>query len=421
MSEELADLHQLEPARFFEQVHCFEFWFEAVEGYLDGLDHGHRRETPEAVLPEAERERLITVLCNYCVGETTALEGAGGLDPDRSESRDEDLPLDADGGRGPSSRGARAPPARAGRRRSRARDRAAREPALLEFKRRLLGARARAGLGWRPVRAERDPRGDGVHGLPGARAQRRSAHPRGIARHREGRTPPHRASARTSSDAGSRPSRAPRCGSPRSAASSIRWSSAASATRWRARGAGAKRAPTSPSTTARRSTGWASHERRGSRCTRRRRSLTSARVGASSSTTAASTRCRRVPPLLPALGRVARHARAQRGPLPGLQDRGALDPRAPPRRPPLLHGLHVAPRRGLGSGRAARSAGRLLTQRVVATAWLGRLLRVARTTFDSIHSRHPLQFRVPFGTPRVRSCAALAAGLVLLGAGRWIR
>ena len=30
MSEELLDLHQLAPARFFEQVHSFEFWFEAV-------------------------------------------------------------------------------------------------------------------------------------------------------------------------------------------------------------------------------------------------------------------------------------------------------------------------------------------------------------------------------------------------------
>lgn len=28
---------------------------------------------------ELERERLITVLCNYCVGETAALEGASGL------------------------------------------------------------------------------------------------------------------------------------------------------------------------------------------------------------------------------------------------------------------------------------------------------------------------------------------------------
>jgi 1,2-phenylacetyl-CoA epoxidase catalytic subunit len=79
MSDEPLDLHQLEPARFFERVHSFEFWFEAVEGYLHGLDHGHRPETPDVELPADERERLITILCNYCIGETAALEGAGGL------------------------------------------------------------------------------------------------------------------------------------------------------------------------------------------------------------------------------------------------------------------------------------------------------------------------------------------------------
>jgi len=41
------NVHQLEPARFFEQVHSFEFWFEAVEGYLHGLEYGHRPATPE--------------------------------------------------------------------------------------------------------------------------------------------------------------------------------------------------------------------------------------------------------------------------------------------------------------------------------------------------------------------------------------
>lgn len=79
MSQDPIDLHQLEPAQFFEQVHSFEFWFEAVEGYLHGLDHGHRPDTPDVVMPEAERDRLITILCNYCVGETAALDGASGL------------------------------------------------------------------------------------------------------------------------------------------------------------------------------------------------------------------------------------------------------------------------------------------------------------------------------------------------------
>lgn len=79
MAQEPLDLHALDPDEFREKVHSFEFWFEAVEGYLAGLEHGHRPQTPEAKLDEPERERLVTTLCNYCVGETTALEGAGGL------------------------------------------------------------------------------------------------------------------------------------------------------------------------------------------------------------------------------------------------------------------------------------------------------------------------------------------------------
>jgi 1,2-phenylacetyl-CoA epoxidase catalytic subunit len=73
------DVHDLDPQQFLEEVHSFEFWFQAVEGYLSGLTWGHRPETPEAALAEGDRERLVTVLCNYCVGETAALEGASGL------------------------------------------------------------------------------------------------------------------------------------------------------------------------------------------------------------------------------------------------------------------------------------------------------------------------------------------------------
>jgi 1,2-phenylacetyl-CoA epoxidase catalytic subunit len=73
------DPHELSAEEFREQVHSFEFWFGAVQGYLDGLEYGHRPETAEADLEEGERDGLITVLCNYCVGETAALEGAGGL------------------------------------------------------------------------------------------------------------------------------------------------------------------------------------------------------------------------------------------------------------------------------------------------------------------------------------------------------
>ncbi len=73
------EVHDLEPQEFLEQVHSFEFWFEAVEGYLSGLTYGYRPETADVVLPDLDRDRLITVLCNYCVGETAALEGASGL------------------------------------------------------------------------------------------------------------------------------------------------------------------------------------------------------------------------------------------------------------------------------------------------------------------------------------------------------
>jgi len=73
------EIHDLDPDTFLEEVHSFEFWFQAVEGYLSGLTWGHRPATTAPVLPTADRERLISLLCNYCVGETAALEAASGL------------------------------------------------------------------------------------------------------------------------------------------------------------------------------------------------------------------------------------------------------------------------------------------------------------------------------------------------------
>jgi 1,2-phenylacetyl-CoA epoxidase catalytic subunit len=73
------DIHDLDADTFFAEVHSFDFWFQAVEGYLSGLTHGHRPETAEGPMSDLERDRLVTVLCNYCVGETAALEGASGL------------------------------------------------------------------------------------------------------------------------------------------------------------------------------------------------------------------------------------------------------------------------------------------------------------------------------------------------------
>ncbi len=73
------DPHNLSPMDFREQVRSFEFWFGAVQGYLDGLEYGHDPTARATPLEADERDRLITTLCNYCVGETAALEGAGGL------------------------------------------------------------------------------------------------------------------------------------------------------------------------------------------------------------------------------------------------------------------------------------------------------------------------------------------------------
>jgi 1,2-phenylacetyl-CoA epoxidase catalytic subunit len=79
VTQEEPEVHDLEPSDFHEQVHSFEFWFGAVQGYLDGTHYGHQPGTREQAPEGPERDRLITVLCNYCVGETAALEGAGGL------------------------------------------------------------------------------------------------------------------------------------------------------------------------------------------------------------------------------------------------------------------------------------------------------------------------------------------------------
>jgi 1,2-phenylacetyl-CoA epoxidase catalytic subunit len=75
----VGEIHDLDPQAFLEEVHSFEFWFHAVEGYLSGSTWGHRPEAPDQPLAVEDRERLVTVLCNYCIGETAALDGASGL------------------------------------------------------------------------------------------------------------------------------------------------------------------------------------------------------------------------------------------------------------------------------------------------------------------------------------------------------
>jgi 1,2-phenylacetyl-CoA epoxidase catalytic subunit len=73
------NLHAFDPQRFLEEVHSFEFWFHSVQGYLVDTTFGHHTQATQPDLSEEERQRLISVLCNYCVAETTALEGASGL------------------------------------------------------------------------------------------------------------------------------------------------------------------------------------------------------------------------------------------------------------------------------------------------------------------------------------------------------
>jgi 1,2-phenylacetyl-CoA epoxidase catalytic subunit len=73
------DLHELDPAAFTAEVHSFEFWFHAVADDLQKRRYGTDPALPEEPLEAEDRERLITVLSNYCVGESIALLGASGL------------------------------------------------------------------------------------------------------------------------------------------------------------------------------------------------------------------------------------------------------------------------------------------------------------------------------------------------------
>ena len=73
------ELHERPYDTFLDEVHSFQHWFDAVEGYLHGLQFGHLRDLPERVPSEAERERLISILCSYWVAEAAALETSSGL------------------------------------------------------------------------------------------------------------------------------------------------------------------------------------------------------------------------------------------------------------------------------------------------------------------------------------------------------
>ena len=71
-----AEPHELPEADFLSEVHSFDFWFQAVEGYLLDTEHGRDAALTDAPMEEVQRENLISTLCNYCVGETAALEAS---------------------------------------------------------------------------------------------------------------------------------------------------------------------------------------------------------------------------------------------------------------------------------------------------------------------------------------------------------
>lgn len=80
-AEAEAELHAMDPAAFHERVHSFAFWFDAVKGYLGepSLDADSDDSSDEESLEASERDDLVQVLCDYGLGETAALEGAGAL------------------------------------------------------------------------------------------------------------------------------------------------------------------------------------------------------------------------------------------------------------------------------------------------------------------------------------------------------
>ena len=364
-----ADVHDARRReRFLEEVHSFEFWFQAVEGYLAGTTYGSpARDAPRSRCRRPSASGSITVLCNYCVGETAALEGASGLIAIAPEPPRQDLP-----------------------RRRRSSTRAATSRCLLhrlrelgvadpelEIERRasrsLLAVQAPAaragreqGLGGRDLRAERDPRVARVHGLPGPR---RDADPvtrevlRGIVKDER------RHIGFGENELGRRLATAPhiraRLGQIKKELDPL----VLDALRGDARAA--RRCRAASRTELGRSylesverLGFADERRRSAAGAGRgrRRRATTARASASSSRTPASTRCRRSTGASTASGRAPATRSAPNEVIcPVCKVVIRSTPRAAPGRPRLLHALHVAAGRGAERGLGpARGAGRVL-------------------------------------------------------------
>jgi len=75
------DPHSLAEDEFLEEVHSVDFWFQAVDGYLSDRSYGRVEGVVHPDLDDVARDNLITTLCNYCVGETAALDASSGLVP----------------------------------------------------------------------------------------------------------------------------------------------------------------------------------------------------------------------------------------------------------------------------------------------------------------------------------------------------
>lgn len=71
--------HKLDDREFLREVHSFNFWFEAVSGYLEERPFGYDPTLVDEPMDASDQDRLITTLCNYCVGEKAALEASSGL------------------------------------------------------------------------------------------------------------------------------------------------------------------------------------------------------------------------------------------------------------------------------------------------------------------------------------------------------
>lgn len=71
--------HDLNELEFLREVHSFNFWFEAVGGYLEERPFGYDPELADPPMDPDDKDRLITTLCNYCIGEKAALEASSGL------------------------------------------------------------------------------------------------------------------------------------------------------------------------------------------------------------------------------------------------------------------------------------------------------------------------------------------------------